>query len=124
MYYLLKWLYQANKVRCHSFECCLFLRIYNLILELFRQGDILELFRQGDILELFRQGDILELFRQGDILELFRQGDILELFQQGDIFLFFILLYKSVNRARAPELLEVPAPLVTPAELLLNFYPS
>ena len=30
----------------------------------------------------------------------------------GWYFLFFILLYKSVNRARAPELLEVPAPLV------------
>ena len=42
----------------------------------------------------------------------------------GWYFLFFILLYKSVNRARAPELLEVPAPLVTHAELLLNFYPS
>ena len=58
----------------------LFLRFFNLILELFRQCGILELFRKYGILELFRQCGILELFQQCGILELFQQCGILDLF--------------------------------------------
>ena len=60
--------YQANKVRCHSFECCLFLRIYNLIL-------------------------------------------------------FFILLYKSVNRARAPEIIRSSCSTSDPCRTTVKLLP-